>query len=90
MVQAERRVMEGLKRIGWSEADLKARRKGEPQKVELAWQLRSQTTMRWPGLRRGSRWAAEDIWLGCSSDAARAGPLPPPTNACLEYDNLIN
>ena len=29
----------------WSEADLKARRKGEPRKVELAWELRSQTTM---------------------------------------------
>ena len=31
--------------IGWSEADLKVWRKGEPRKVELAWQLRSQTTM---------------------------------------------
>jgi hypothetical protein len=28
VVQAERRVIDGLKRIGWSEADLKARRKG--------------------------------------------------------------
>ena len=34
-VQAERRVVEGLKRLGWSEADLKARRKGEPRKVDL-------------------------------------------------------
>jgi hypothetical protein len=33
-VQAERRVVEGLKRLGWSEADLKARRKGEPRKVD--------------------------------------------------------
>ncbi len=44
-MQAERRVVEGLKRMGWSEADLQARRKGEPRKVELAWELRSQTTM---------------------------------------------
>jgi len=29
----------------WSKADLKARRKGEPRKVELAWELRSKTTM---------------------------------------------
>jgi hypothetical protein len=39
-VQAERRVVEGLKRMGWSEADLRGRRKGEPRKVELAWELR--------------------------------------------------
>ena len=44
-VPAERLVLEGLKRMVWSEADLKARRKGEPRKEELACQLRSQTTM---------------------------------------------
>ena len=44
-VPAERRVVEALQRLGWSEADLKARRKGEPRKVELAWELRSKTTM---------------------------------------------
>ena len=44
-VQAERRVVEGLKRLGWSEADLKARRKGEPRKVVLALELRPRTTM---------------------------------------------
>ena len=26
----------GLKRLGWTEVDLEARRKGEPRKVELA------------------------------------------------------
>ena len=31
--------------MGWSEADLRAHRKGEPRKVDLAWELRSQTTM---------------------------------------------
>ena len=51
-VQAEQLVIEGLKRMGWSEADLRARRKGEPRKVDLAWELRSQTTMP-PGLRSG-------------------------------------
>jgi hypothetical protein len=35
---AERLVIEGLKGMGWSEADLKARRKGESKKVDLAWQ----------------------------------------------------
>jgi hypothetical protein len=57
VVQAERRVIDGLKRIGWSEADLKARRKGEPKKVELARQLRSQTTM-------PLAWIAERLQMG--------------------------
>ena len=35
--QAERVVAAEHKRIGWSEADLKTWRKGEPRKVELAW-----------------------------------------------------
>ena len=56
-VQAERRVVEGLKRMGWSEADLRARRKGEPRKGELAWELRSQTTM-------PLAWIAERLSMG--------------------------
>ncbi len=44
-VQAEQLVIAGLKRMRWSEADLRAHRKGEPRKVALAWKLRSQTTM---------------------------------------------
>jgi putative transposase len=44
-VRAERIVAEGLKRLRWSEADLAARRKGEPGKVRLARELRAQTTM---------------------------------------------
>ena len=43
--RAERLVVEGLRRMEWSEADLKARRKGEPRKVKLAQQIRAQTTM---------------------------------------------
>jgi hypothetical protein len=43
--QAERLVVEGLKRMRWSEADLSARRKGEPGKVRLARELRSKTIM---------------------------------------------
>jgi hypothetical protein len=41
----------------WSEGDLKARRKGEPRKVELAWELRSQTTM-------PLAWIAERLTMG--------------------------
>ena len=43
--QAERVVVEGLKRMRWGEADLSARRKSERGKVQLAWELRSKTTM---------------------------------------------
>jgi hypothetical protein len=55
--QAERLVAEGLKRMGWSEADLKAHRKGEPRKVALARELRSRTTM-------PLAWVAERLSLG--------------------------
>ena len=56
-MQAERLVVEGLKRMGWSEAELGARRKGEPRKVDLAWELRSQTTM-------PLAWVAERLNMG--------------------------
>ena len=39
--RAEWLVVAGLKRLGWNEVDLEARRKGEPRKVELAGELRS-------------------------------------------------
>jgi hypothetical protein len=47
-----------------SEADLKARRKVGPRKVELAWQLRSQTTM-------PLTWTAERLNLGTRGHWAR-------------------
>ena len=55
--QGERLVAAGLRRMGWSEADLKARRKGEPRKVELAWELRLKTTM-------PLAWVAERLSMG--------------------------
>ena len=39
-------MVEGLKRLRWSEADLRARRKRERGKVELARDLRAKTTRR--------------------------------------------
>ncbi len=44
-VQAERFVSSRLKSLGWTEADLTARRKGDPAKVKLAAAVRAQTTM---------------------------------------------
>ena len=57
LARAERLVVEGLRQMGWSEADLKVRRKGEPRKVKLAGQLRSQTTM-------SLAWIAERLSMG--------------------------
>ena len=42
---AEKLVRAELRRRGWREAELDARRKGDPEKVELAWRLRQETTM---------------------------------------------
>ena len=43
--KAERIVRQELQRLKWSEADLTARRKGDPAKVELAARLRRDTTL---------------------------------------------
>ena len=34
-----------LRRRGWAEVELEQQRKGDPQKVEVAWRLRQETTM---------------------------------------------
>ena len=65
-----------------SEADLKARRKVGPRKVELAWQLRSQATM-------PLTWIAERLNLGTRGHLAwllqRRGQsrLTAPVDQCL-------
>ena len=55
--QAERLVVEGLKRLGWTEEVLRAKRKGDASKVALARELRSRTTM-------PLAWIAERLWMG--------------------------
>ena len=55
--QAERLVVEGLKRLGWTEEVLRAKRKGDARKVALALELRSRTTM-------PLAWIAERLWMG--------------------------
>ena len=81
-VQAERRVVEGLQRMGWSEADLRARRKGEPGKIELAWELRSQTTMplAWIAERLNMGTRGHLAWLLQHRDQNR---LAAPADQCL-------
>lgn len=56
-VHAERVVAQELRRRGWREAEPTPRRKGDPEKVELAWRLRRETTMT-------LKWIAQRLKLG--------------------------
>jgi hypothetical protein len=55
--QAECLVVEGLKRLGWTEKVLRAKRRGDASKVALPRELRSRTTM-------PLAWIAERLWMG--------------------------
>ena len=50
--KAQRLVAEKLRKLGWTEKELKERRKTEEQKVQLAAQLRKETTMSWDWITR--------------------------------------
>lgn len=57
---AERLVQLGLKEVGWTAAELKARAKGDAVKVALAYRLRTQTPMTRP-------WIAKRLYMGSAS-----------------------
>ena len=63
--RAERLVAEGLQRLGWDEKQLSIRRKGDPQKVKLARELRARTTMplAWLASRLGMGTRGHVAWL---------------------------
>ncbi len=52
-----------LKRLGWIASALAGRRKGDPQKVELARRLREETTMTLP-------WLVETLNMGAAGSLA--------------------
>jgi len=58
--EADRIVREGLRRLKWTEADLEVRSKGDPGKVKLALQLRSETTAT-------IKWMAQRLKMGTST-----------------------
>ena len=80
--QAERLVVEGLKRLRWTEADLRARRKGERGKIQLARELRSKTTMplAWIAARLSMGTRGHLAWLLQQRGSARRAA---PTDQCL-------
>jgi REP element-mobilizing transposase RayT len=55
--QAEGVVRAGLKRLGWKEADLEARAKGDREKLKLAVRLRAETTVT-------VKWIAQRLHMG--------------------------
>jgi len=56
-VRAERLIAQALQRLGWTELDLVNRPKGHPAKLELAHQLRAQTTL-------SVAWVAQRLSMG--------------------------
>ena len=72
--KAERIIAEELARLGWQEADLAARRKQDPDKVQLAQRLRKETTL-------SVRQITERLHLGTPQSASfrllsKRKPLP--------------
>ena len=53
--RANRIIAEELARRGWQESELATRRRSDPGKLAIAARLRSETTCRTSGLRRGCR-----------------------------------
>ena len=76
------RELLGTLRLGWSQADLRAGRKGEPKNLALARQLRSQTSrpLAWIAerLNLGSRGQRAWLWPRCGADRHAV-----PANQCL-------
>jgi len=63
-LRAEELVVAGLKRLGWKEADLARRRKGDEGKIRLAGKVRAQTEV--------SRvWIAKRLHMGSSAYVSR-------------------
>jgi len=67
--QAERLVGELLRAAGWTEKELRERRKGDKRKVRMTGRLRAETTMSW-------HWIAQRLAMGhwrTAANAVRAG-----------------
>jgi hypothetical protein len=67
-VHAEKLVKAELRRRHWPEGELARRRKGDPQKVEIAWRLRRETpmTLKWIAARLHM-----GVWTSVSNALAR-------------------
>jgi hypothetical protein len=65
---AERLIGEMLRQAGWSEAELKRRRKGHPKKARMAARLRAETTMTW-------EWIGQTFGNGALANSGQCSPI---------------
>ena len=75
--KAIRIIGEELEKMGWTEADLKGRQKGDSGKVRLARKLRSETTMT-------LKWIAERLCMGKWTHVSNLLSQPPTDENQLE------
>ena len=71
LVHAERVLREELQRRGWNEAELDRRRKGDPEKVEIASQLRARTTMTLKRIAQRLKMGARTYVSNCTGAEAQ-------------------
>jgi len=72
--KAERLAREGLQKLGWTEADLAARKKGDRAKVKLAVKLRAETTMT-------LKWIAARLQMGTGASLSNRLSVQKPKSA---------
>lgn len=75
--KAERIVREELNRLGWPEAELRARRKGHSGKVRIARRLRQETTM-------SLKWIAARLQMGGWTYVSNLAHQQPPCPAAQD------
>ena len=64
-VHAEGVLQGELQRRGWTEAELRRRRKGDAEKVKIAWRLRQETTVTLKWIARRLRMGAWTYVSNC-------------------------
>jgi hypothetical protein len=79
--RAERLAREGLAKLGWTEADLAARRKGDRGKLKLAVTLRAETTMT-------LKWIATRLQMGTAASLSNLLSAQRQKGSWCEYAGL--
>jgi len=77
--EARRLVSEELRRLGWAEAELGRRQKGDPEKVKIARRVRTETTMT-------LKWIAARLQMGTWTNVSNLLAAAGRPNASRRYD----
>jgi hypothetical protein len=92
-VQAKRRVVDALPRLGRAGARPTGKRGGRASrgKASSVGSCVRERRCHWRGSRSGcSPWAPEGTWRGCCNTKTKTGSPPPMAKAGSEYGTLIN